>query len=452
MRRALPLVLLTLFACDRPDSKADGGKKDDPAADSNADAADKSDGDQADGAGDSAESDGAPVQHARDHAPKPKADEAKKMRRKLLGLLNEGRALTKKGSYDEAMAKYREALEIDASDVSVLAELGWAAYKSGDLDLAHRSTLNALKFCRSDKQRGMLLYNLGRVEEDRGQIDLAIDSYTGSLDARPGNATVQGRLDALLAAKSAGDAPDHSVYSPLPVLADGLVGLDAVCGKVIQERCEDYAWEEGEPCTCDDALVGTPSADATWGLLAFGNAGFPSQRAWFPVVKTSDGWTVFTEVLYEYNPGAFGIHEEVAVGEGALEGLVAGRQQLVIRAVKGRVDSDMGLNEVEVEDLGFVLICDRDGAKATCTRPLYEAFGYSRDILFEDEEGEFADIDHEGLPIDVGFDATISFVDGHAEVARTSTRGGYDTVGAEGVGWVLAPGRHPLRELLGVGG
>ena len=37
-----------------------------------------------------------------------------------------------------AMAKYRVALDIDASDVAVLGELGWAAFKAGELEDAHR--------------------------------------------------------------------------------------------------------------------------------------------------------------------------------------------------------------------------------------------------------------------------------------------------------------------------
>src|SRR5690606_1646257 len=138
-----------------------------------------------------------------DKAPKPKVDEAAKLRKQLLALLNEGRALTKKGDHAGGIVKYQEALKIDASDVSVLGELGWAAYLSGDLELAHRTTVQALKFVRDQKKRGMLLYNLGRIEEDREQLSDAADSYRASLVARPGNKTVQARLDALEAKQNA---------------------------------------------------------------------------------------------------------------------------------------------------------------------------------------------------------------------------------------------------------
>lgn len=144
---------------------------------------------------------------------KPIAKPDAKPDAKLSTLLKQGRGLTKQGKYPEAIAKYREALAVDASNVSVLGELGWAAYKSGDLTLAHDTTLNALKFAGDDqgKQRGMLLYNLGRIEEDQADTDAAVQHYRDSLIARPGNATVQKRLDTLLGGNTeAGQAIDYS--------------------------------------------------------------------------------------------------------------------------------------------------------------------------------------------------------------------------------------------------
>jgi hypothetical protein len=46
--------------------------------------------------------------------------------------------------------------------------------------------------------RGALLYNLGRVAEGREAYEYAIELYRESLELRPGNATVQARLDELV--------------------------------------------------------------------------------------------------------------------------------------------------------------------------------------------------------------------------------------------------------------
>lgn len=391
-------------------------------------------------------------------APKPKREQAQDLHRKLMTLLNEGRALTKQGDYVGGIAKYREALDIDASDPSVLGELGWAAFKSGDLELAHKATLNGLKFVRDDQKRGMLLYNLGRIAEDRKQTDDAITHYRDSLTARPGNATVQSRLDALLAAGSA-TPPDvaappepEPVYTPLPVIARDLPDLAAVCKQLTADRCDDFGMGQGDPCQCNDTLAHTPGADASWGLLTFGSSEFPSQIAWFPVVQTDKGWTVFEHVLYEYNPGAFGIYEEVKVDAVTVEPLLAKGTQLLMRMHKDRSDRDMGLNEIEDEHHAVVVVCARHDGGAACTRPLYEAYRYRREVEFEDFDDE--SIEHDpALPINSGFRATLSLGE-KLVVAWVETSGGYDKRGEawESHGWVLGAGEYELATLLGLPG
>ncbi|GEM_PF-3129413 len=445
MRRAWPLGFLLMFACDSggaptnkdPSSKSDTSAKTDASAETDASTktpAKAKTSAKADAAG---------------HAPELEPKKARELRRKLKTLLNEGRALTKKGEYDKGITKYREALTIDASDISVLGELGWAAYKAGDLKLAHQTTFGALKFAREDRQRGMLLYNLGRVEEDRGDKAAAIESYTASLAARP-NKTVQARLAKLSSSATPAPAASDSC-GPLAVLARDLPDLAAAC-KQLSTLCEDFQMEEGEPCSCEPTLVAAPTDDPTWGLLAFNNEGFPEQRAWFPVVKTDKGWNLFAEVVSEYNPGMFGIFEEAQFGESSVEPLLTEGSQLLMHFTKTRVDRDMGLNEIEIEEFASLVVCTRDGGSASCTRALLESSGYTREIEFEGEDVDDIDEEHtEGLPISEGFDASFEFSGGVLTVHRTETRGGYDRVGAvEEGGWVLADGTYPLAQLLGL--
>ena len=452
MRRLWPICLVLLFACKPTDAKPDatgksGARDATPATDTKPDAT-------PDATPDTDAKPDKPTKPASKQAPKPKPDEARELRRKLLTLLNEGRALTKQRSFASAMAKYREALAIDASDVSVLGELGWAAYQAGELELAHQTTVGALKFSREDKQRGMLLYNLGRVEEDRNNAAAAIRHYRDSLAARPGNATVQARLDALVAASATATAEPvvaQAEYSPLETLGRELPDLAAACKLIVDARCEDYSMEEGEPCICEPTLLATPGADQSWGLLALSTDSMPSQTAWFPVVQTDKGWTAFAEVLYEYNPGAFGIFEEVQIGESTIDPLLAKGAQLVMHIAKSRIDRDMGLNEIEMEDHSAIVVCARDELGAYCTRALIESYGYRREIDFEEEEAN-GDFDHEGLPSNTGLHLTFDFVDGALVVTWTDTQGGYDHVGRHGAatGWVLAAGRYPLAQLLGL--
>lgn len=395
-------------------------------------------------------------------APKPKIDEAAKLRKHLLVLLNEGRALTKKGDYPAGMAKYREALEIDASDVTVLGELGWAAYKAGELEDAHRTTAQALKFAREDKQRGMLLYNLGRVEEDRNNTSVAIEHYQASLAARPGNETVKARLEKLesvqnqmASAGSAGgelEGPDR--VAGLEPLGRELADLAAACKLIEERRCEDYTLDGDDLCRCEPNLQATPGADDSWGLLQLGQEYETMQVAWFPAVKTDKGWTVFSEVLYSYNPGAFGIFEQATLKPSTVETLLAKGTQLVMRFSKARLDRDMGLNEVETEDYEGMVICARHQTGAYCTRALLTSYKYLREVEFPEADAEIAgeEIEHEGLPIEFGFVSSVELRDAKLIVTRTEVTGGFDRDGElwGAFGWILPAGEHLLVELLGL--
>lgn len=465
--RLSPLLLIpcTLLACKPadPDAAVEGTADNQPATDkqpaptepsSTADATDKT-------------PDATAKKASSAKAPKPKVDEATQLRKRLLALLNEGRELTKKGDHAGGIVKYREALEIDASDVSVLGELGWAAYLSGDLELAHRTTTQALKFVRDEKRRGMLLYNLGRIEEDRENTSDAIDHYRASLVARPDNATVKSRLDALEAkqnamavAGSAGgelEGPDRfEVNVSLEPLARDLADLAAACKVVEEQRCEDYTLNQGEPCGCDPKLVATPGVDDSWGLLLLSSG--VMQEAWFPAVKTDKGWTVFSEVLYSYNPGAFGIFEEAQIGESTVEPLLAKGTQLVMRMSKSRLDRDMGLNEVETEDHEALVICARHETGAYCTRALITAYTLKREVEFEGDDAELVgeEIEHEGLPFEQGFAANVQFVDGKLVVEWARTTGGFE-LDVHGERWsttgrIVPAGEHLLATLLGLPG
>lgn len=381
--------------------------------------------------------------------PKPTVDEAKQQRKQLLALLNEGRAATKKGDHAAGIVKYREALAIDANDVAVLAELGWAAFQTGDLELAHRSTVQALKFVRDDKQRGMILYNLGRIAEAREQIADAIDDYRASLQFRPGNKTVQARLDALLAVQ----ARPEPLVAGLEVLARDLGDLHAACKLIEEQRCDNYTMFEGDDtCRCQAKLQMAPGADDSWGLLQLDGDDMSRQVAWFPTVKTDKGWTVFTEVVDAFNPGVSGIYEEVQLEGSSVESLLPNGSQLVMRVSKGRADRDMGVNEIETEDHSAMIICARDANGAHCTRALITAYTVSREVEFPEEDSD--GVEHPGVPFERGFAATVEFVDGKLLVKWFNTKGDYKVEG-EGDVWstkgrVLPPGEHDLAALLGL--
>jgi tetratricopeptide (TPR) repeat protein len=110
--------------------------------------------------------------------------------------LAEGRKLANEGRWQEAV----EALEVAAAgeppNPYALSELGWAALHAGDLDRSLSASERGLALTEEPKARATLLYNRGRVQEDRGLKEEARASYEQSLELRPNDA-VKKRLEGL---------------------------------------------------------------------------------------------------------------------------------------------------------------------------------------------------------------------------------------------------------------
>lgn len=70
-------------------------------------------------------------------------------------------------------------------------------FKAGRLAQAEAACVEGLLDGGTDKARGALTYTLGRIAQARGNATRAAAFYRRSLRLRPGNATVQARLDAL---------------------------------------------------------------------------------------------------------------------------------------------------------------------------------------------------------------------------------------------------------------
>ncbi|MCA9634583.1 MAG: tetratricopeptide repeat protein, partial [Myxococcales bacterium] len=79
-------------------------------------------------------------------------DELRETREALRDALNEGRRLVKEGDYAGGVARYEGLLAIDPHYGPALGELGWAAFKAGDLKKAQAMTLRALKGASEERR------------------------------------------------------------------------------------------------------------------------------------------------------------------------------------------------------------------------------------------------------------------------------------------------------------
>lgn len=121
----------------------------------------------------------------------------------------EGRKLEKQGDHAGAVGAFQAAVAAHPDDPVALSELGWAAFLTKDLTRAAESTERAIAVAKDPRLKAASLYNLGRIEEERGAPARALELYQQSLALRP-NAAVQKRLSGLKPDAAVPAAPDRS--------------------------------------------------------------------------------------------------------------------------------------------------------------------------------------------------------------------------------------------------
>jgi hypothetical protein len=335
-----------------------------------------------------------------------------------VSLLESGRDLHEKKDYAGAMKAFQEALTVAPDDPRALSELGWAAFFAKDLDLAESSTRKALERATEPYLKASAYYNLGRIQEERGAPKDAVVSYRRSLEHRL-NATVKARLAKLDAAAAAafeilGIAPlrgpfvslegfcdtsrkrarpqkircdpgptdlgeaykgplrlttPDAPYLAVRVLATSRAALDPST-KATPKNPSSIPNSQPSPSTTTDTTSNSPVEIADAPPIG---AGLTSYHL---ATRTRLGWFIAEDVVSTYNPGAFGITENVEVKELAVrDEIPGGAPEILFRTVHYRGDSNMSVNELEEYVDETLLLCGVGPTdKPSCTRPIPIAF------------------------------------------------------------------------------
>jgi tetratricopeptide (TPR) repeat protein len=340
-------------------------------------------------------------------------------------LLRDGRLKVQAAEYGAGIALFERALALRPGDPRLLVDLGWAAFLKGDLELAARATQQGLAGVRGEKAEGSALYNLGRIAEQRGDKDGAARWYRESLAVRP-NAVVEKRLGALGVA--AADVKEATAKSPeLGPLEGPLASLAAVCDALVARNADGSGVVGCEQKGAQTLEIGDGPLKRALLLPVWRNyfdGGFDTAAEVMRhlVVETDGGfyWTR-AEVSYVYNPGAFGIQEELE-STLALQELVPGSpREIVVRAKHDRHDSDLGILEEESETTEWLLVCGLVDGAPRCLARIPTGYSYERTVMQADgiEAGE--PIEHTpGLPIRAGYAFDVKF-DGKGGYALTET-------------------------------
>jgi tetratricopeptide (TPR) repeat protein len=341
---------------------------------------------------------------------KPKEDKKLSLddRKTYKKALNEARDLQKKKDYAAAVAAFDKALALFPDDPRAMSEKGWAQFFTKDLESAEKNTRDAIGRTTEKNLLGSSYYNLGRIQEERGQTPDAIASYQESLRVRPENKIVKERLATLNAAVTERDPfAGEALIGPFPTL---------------KALCAEYAKgnHDGSTVKCDFKDDNTPgegtgpdegARPSLTGSSALAAArvfatpldpssedGWSMESYFHLALQTKDGWFLVKEIAYVYNPGAFGISESLSLNKLEFKDILpGGAQELLIEFSHSRGDTDMGLNEFASSNNTSVMVCGVGASgKPSCTEAFAIEESAERGILSDEEEasGEFT---HEGL-------------------------------------------------------
>lgn len=324
--------------------------------------------------------------------------------------LAEGRRLAAKSSFPEAIKEFELALESVPGDAPAMLDMGWAAFKAGELDKAKKKTEDALSRTTSPKLKGMAHYNLGRIAEEKKEYKQAVDHYQVSLELRP-NEIVEKRL-AELAKKANITVALKTAVEPLPCQTPAASIAD-VCACMIKPQPDDMA-----PRTCEqltDVKVGRDD-------LAFVDVAVSMFETYtYALARVEQGFLPIAKVGWEYNPGAFGIFEEFDIA--SISEKTAGKTKVVwIEGTRNRHDSDMGIDEYEEESSKLVTVCvppAGDVKTWKCPISLTTEMSYTRDRMGIEgftPDDETRKLMTKGLPIKSSWSVEIKLLDGKADV------------------------------------
>ena len=256
--------------------------------------------------------------------------------------LDAGRRKSRAKDYAGALVEFDRALAVAPSDPRVLAEVGWAAFNANELPRAENANRRALALTKDPGLRAQILYNAGRTAEAKKDADAARKAYAESLSLRD-NAEVKKRLAGV------GGAPESS----LPC-ASGAPSAEELCTCLLKSNAVFMPEGERPVCAVDPVslTLGTPRvAVVRQGAETMG------ERIYLLVARDGASLRPVAELGRDYEPGAFGVHNEAKVQGGGLK-IIGARTVVVVKSEQHNSDMNMA---------GLELCTDTEELETICT-------------------------------------------------------------------------------------
>jgi hypothetical protein len=192
--------------------------------------------------------------------------------------------------------------------------------------------------------------------------------------------------------------------------------LTAVCTTLIARHAE-----EGEQVGCEEKVaigleIGEPVLKRALLLpvwLGYSGSGLESaiEVMHYLVIETNAGFFhSHTFAWHLYNPGAFGILEELRATLVRQQVLPEGSSEIVVRGLHQRHDPDVTLLEEERVESEKALVCGVLGAKPLCIVDIPLRYSYSRTVMTVEGVEEVPASEHTiGLPIRTSYHFDLRF-------------------------------------------
>ena len=358
----------------------------------------------------------------------------------LKGLLH-GRALAKEKRWAEAQARFEAALAAIPMDSRALSELGWAAFQAGDLPRAREANRDSVRAATEDKLKAASLYNLGRVAEAEEKLTDAVGFYARSLALRPHKGVAKRLADVWAQA----GLPPRDTRGSLAPPPDSLrctgkyASLESLCtclrGSYLKDHGSDGDKPEDVACKPVAALK-APRVQ----VISLQRMELYQEEQYLVGNQPQGKLEVLAHLATAYNPGAFGIYEEIQhkVFKAQEQG---GKKILWCEVEHQRFDRDMGIAEEESREVRRLTLCllpTNETESVTCPLQVTVLDAYER---VKSEEMEDVEVEEgmgtKGLPIKTRTELSVTLSDHGA--ASVVLKAGKKTVGV-----AAALGTHKL--------
>lgn len=216
-------------------------------------------------------------------APKPLDSKEKTALAEYQAGLKKGRKLTLAKDYDGAVAAFDGALKAVPDDARALSERGYANLLAKKWDAARVDLLKAQRRATDRVLQAQIWYNLGLVEEGKGDAAAAQQAFAKSNELNPTNAAKK-KLEGKSACAAAIDTTKSKAteYASWKALYDALAKAYEADGATIEDKPKDEAGakqslcEESAGCKGDGPFVvwiGVPWITERWSVVKRNAAG-----------------------------------------------------------------------------------------------------------------------------------------------------------------------------------